>query len=196
LKAPRRRAIMQAERTATVRILAPLLVVLCPLAAAPAWADAIYKWVDAQGTVHYSNTKPSQTAEVLAEDRVSTIQSEPAFARTPAGASRAETDFLARRVERLERELAAQRQAAQYADAADTRAMQAAYDRCLAERRVDCDGGYGSPYVVVTAPLLPVRRHLVRTSRFHPVRGITGRTAGNVVTFGTATSSRAGRGFR
>jgi hypothetical protein len=197
LKTPRRREIISTERTATMRPLARLLViVLYPLAAAPAWADAIYKWVDERGTVHYSNARPArQKAEVLAEDRVSTIQSEPAFAQT-SGPSRAESEFLARRVDRLERELAIQRQASRDTGAAEARAMQAAYDRCLTERRIDCDGGYGSPYVIVTAPLIPVRRHLARSPRFHPIRSITGVTAGNVVTFGTPTSSRTGRRFR
>jgi Domain of unknown function (DUF4124) len=197
LKASPHRAIIKAERTATMRTLTRLLVVLCPLAAAPAWADTIYKWVDEQGTVHYSNArpaKPSQKAEVVVEDRVSTIQAAPAFA--PAAASRPETEFLARRVDRLERELAAQRQAAQAVDT-DARAEQAAYDRCRAERRIDCDGGYGpAPYLIVTAPLVAPRRHVVRNARFHSIRGVTGVTAGNVVTFRTPISSRTGRRFR
>jgi hypothetical protein len=160
-----------------------VLALLCLLAAAPAWADAIYKWVDDQGVVHYSNTRPvKQKVEVVAEDRVSTIQSEPAATR-PAASGRAETDYLARRVALLERELAAQRQAVQAASASESRAMQADYDDCLAARRVDCIGGYGPPAVIYGGPIVPVRRVFARNHRFHTARNITGLTAGNVVTF-------------
>jgi Domain of unknown function (DUF4124) len=168
------------------------------LLAAPARADAIYKWMDDQGVVHYSNSRPadpSRKAEVLAEDRISTYQSEAAVTRRAA--SRSETDYLARRVDLLERELFAQRQAAQSAAAAEARAMQAAYEQCLADRRVDCasDGGYGVPYVVYAGPFVPLRRIAVRSPRFHPVSSITGLTAGNVVTFRTAPA-RTGRTLR
>jgi uncharacterized protein DUF4124 len=175
-----------------MRTLARLLAVLCSLAAAPVWAEPIYKWVDEEGVVHYSNARPakSQKAEVLSEDRVSTIQSEPAATR-PA-AARAETDYLARRIDLLERELAARRAAAQ-SEAADARAMQAAYERCLADRRVDCDGGYGSPYVIYGGPIVPARRFLAHNRRFAPASRITGVTAGNVVTF---SSPRTSRSFR
>jgi hypothetical protein len=175
-----------------------LAALVAPLAAAPAWADAIYKWVDEQGVMHYSNSRPadpSQKAEVVAEDRISTYQSPPAPTRT---ASQARDDYLARRVDMLERELASQgRTAGSYSDS-DARGMQTAYEQCLADRRVDCDTGYGygSPYVVYGAPLLPGRRFAGRGARFHPIRNITGLTAGNVVTFRTPMAPRTGRSFR
>jgi uncharacterized protein DUF4124 len=168
-----------------------LAALAASLAAAPAWADTIYKWVDDQGVVHYANSRPArQKSEVLTEDRISTYQSEPAATR--AAASRADTDYLSRRIELLERELVAQRQAAQSAAAADARAMQAAYEQCLADRRVDCasGGGYGVPYVVYASPFVPLRRVSIRNPRFHPVTGVT---AGNVVTFAPPRSSRSFR---
>lgn len=177
-----------------MRALIVFMAAVAALPAIPARADAIYKWVDDQGVVHYSNSRPArQKTEVLTQDRISTYQSDPAATR--AGASRAETDYLARRVDLLERELVAQRQAAQSAATADARAMQAAYEQCVADRRVDCasGGGYGAPYVVYAGTFVPLRRVPLRNARFHPVNGITGLTAGNVVSF---ASPRTGRGFR
>ena len=54
-------------------------------AAAPALADTIYKWVDDQGKVHYSNSAPTDTsrrAEVVSQDRISIVQSDPPAVRT------------------------------------------------------------------------------------------------------------------
>jgi uncharacterized protein DUF4124 len=162
---------MPTERTATMRSLASALALVCPLVAAPALADTIYKWVDDQGTVHYSNVRPadaSRRPEVLTEDRVSVIQSEPAAVRA-AAAARAETAYLNRRIDNLERELVAQRQAAAaYAAAADT----SAYDPM---------GGYAAyPVVVYPGRILGARRAVLRP---RSINGVTGVTAGNVVTF-------------
>jgi len=162
-------------------------------AAAPALADTIYKWVDDQGKVHYSNSAPadaSRHAEVVSQDRISVVQSDPPAVRA-AAAARAESEYLARRIDNLERELVAQRNAA----AAQDRAMQAAYDDCVSQRRTDCGNGaagYGAPFVIAGAPFIagasvvpgrfPVRRARIRNLN----GGFTGVTAGNLVTFGPA----------
>jgi len=156
-----------------MRILASALVLVLggPLAEAPAFADTIYKWVDDQGTVHYSNARPADATrrpEVVSEDRVSVIPSEPPAVRA-AAAARAESAYLDRRIRNLEYELAAQRQAAAaYAAAADaSQYAQASY----------------APYPVVVYPgrMVAGRRVLLRGPR--SIGGITGVTAGNVVTF-------------
>jgi uncharacterized protein DUF4124 len=149
------------------------------LASVRAGADTIYKWVDASGVVHYSNAPPADTTrkpEVVAEDRISTYPSEP-----PEQRARAETEYLARRVERLERELYAQRQAAARDYYDEARAMQAAYEQCLADRRIDCGqtGGYAPyPYVVYGAPLVAVRRFPPGVRHFRPIHGAPMRHVG------------------
>ena len=158
------------------------LAFIAASAAAPALADTIYKWVDEQGTMHYSNSRPadaSRRPEVLSEERVSTIQSEPAQVRA-AAAAKAESDYLARRIDDLERQVAAQRQAA-YAAALQDQAMQAAYDN------------YAGPAVVYGAPVIGTRVTTVRHPRIRSLNrmnSFTGVTAGNVVTFGTARGPR------
>jgi uncharacterized protein DUF4124 len=154
-----------------------VLVFLGPLAAGPALADTIYKWVDDQGTMHYSNSRPadaSRRAEVLSEDRVSVIQAEPAAVRA-AAAARAESEYFNRRIDNLERELAAQRQAAAAYAAADASAY-------------DSTSGY-APYPVV---VYPGGRTIGRRIPFRArsINGITGVTAGNVVTFRNAAGPR------
>ncbi|HEY6241992.1 MAG TPA: hypothetical protein VIW78_14290, partial [Burkholderiales bacterium] len=103
---------------------------------------------------------------------ISVYAPDPSLARAAAGANAALSD----RVDRLEQQLQAERLARrQYEMATYSQVSQAAYDRCLSDRRVDCDYGdmpYAGPIAVV-----PVRhRHpvLVRTS-------FTGLNAGNVV---------------
>jgi uncharacterized protein DUF4124 len=173
-----------AERTSTMRITAPALVLVTavagPLAAASALADTIYKWVDDQGTVHYSNARPADATrrpEIVSEDRVSVIQSEPPAVRA-AAAARAETAYLNRRIQNLEYELAAQRQAAAAYAAADA----AQYDQ----------GSY-APYPVVLYPGRIIAGHRVPLRGSRSMSRITGVTAGNVVTF---ASQRGGRTFR
>src|SRR5439155_2058797 len=87
---------------------------------------------------------------------------------------------LSNRVDRLERQLHAERlaRAQQQTElAAFTQASQSVYERCVAERRVDCDSYGGSmPYAgpIAVVPIRHRRPMLVRTS-------FTGRGAGNVV---------------
>jgi hypothetical protein len=176
---------------APIALLAALAV---SLASAPAAAD-IYKWVDDAGMTHYSNTPPPnpEKAEVVIEDKLSTYSSDPAETRAAAqAASRSQAESLARRVDYLERELAAQRQASQYAAATDAQAMPAPYEQAF---------GYGAPYVVYGAPVIVPRRfahrhgRVVPSGRVAPISSLTGLPAGNVVNFRTA-APRSGRSFR
>ena len=63
------------------------------LASAPAGADVVYKWVDAQGRVHYSDRPPSGDGKLLAVEQTNSShhssgsEHAPAPARTPAPAA-------------------------------------------------------------------------------------------------------------
>ena len=148
------------------------VVVLLAANAGPAYAQ-IYKWVDEAGKTHYSDKAPAggKNLDTVA-DRISVYAPDPSLlARAAATPER--NPALSDRVDRLERQLHAERLARQqYELAAFT---QAAHERCLAERRVDCDYG-GVPYAgpIAVVPIRHRRPILVRTS-------LTGRTAGNVV---------------
>jgi hypothetical protein len=135
----------------------------------------IYKWVDEAGKTHYSDTAPTggKKPDTVA-DRISVYAPDPALlARVAAPAE--SNPVLSDRVERLERQLQAERLARQYEMATYAQMSQAAYDGCRADRRVDCDYG-GAPYVgpIAVVPVRHRRPILVRTS-------FTGGTAGNLV---------------
>src|SRR6266853_3657000 len=153
-----------------------LLVILLGAGSGPACAQ-IYKWVDEAGKTHYSDQAPAggKKLETVA-DRISVYAPDPSLlarAAAPAGSD----PVLSERVDRLERQLHAERLARQQQELAFTQASQSVYERCLAERRVDCDS-YGAtlPYAgpIAVVPVRHRRPVLVRTS-------FTGRSAGNVV---------------
>src|SRR6266850_609087 len=151
-----------------------LVVILLGAASGQAHAQ-IYKWVDEAGKTHYSDTVPVGRKKIdTIADRISVYAPDPALlARATAPA--APHTVLSDRVDRLERQLHAERLARQQYELASF--TQAAYERCLSDRRVDCDsyGGtlpYAGPIAVV--PVRHRRPMLVRTS-------FTGLSAGNVV---------------
>jgi len=153
-----------------------LVVILLAATGGPAHAQ-IYKWVDEAGKTHYSDKAPTGGKKLdTVTDRISVYTPDPSIAR--AAATAGSDPVLSDRVDRLERQLRAERLARQQVElAAFTQASQAAYERCLSERRVDCDsyGGtmpYAGPIAVV--PVRHRRPILVRTS-------FTGLTAGNLV---------------
>ncbi len=153
-----------------------LVVILLAATGGPAHAQ-IYKWVDEAGKTHYSDKAPAGGKKLdTVTDRISVYTPDPSIAR--AAATAGSDPVLSDRVDRLERQLHAERLARQQVElAAFTQASQAAYERCLSERRVDCDsyGGtmpYAGPIAVV--PVRHRRPILVRTS-------FTGLTAGNLV---------------
>jgi len=151
-----------------------LVVILLAATGGPACAQ-IYKWVDDAGKTHYSDQAPASGRKVATvADRISVYTPDPSLlARAAATADPA----LSNRMDRLERQLHAERLARQqYELAAFTQASQA-YERCLAERRVDCDSyGGTTPYAgpIAVVPVRHRRPVIVRTS-------FTGLSAGNVV---------------
>ncbi|SRR5712691_4637738 len=150
------------------------VVILLVTAGGPARAQ-IYKWVDDAGKTHYSDQAPASGRKVgTVADRISVYSPDPSLLAR-AAATPEQNPVLSDRVDRLERQLHAERLARQQYELAAF--SQAAYERCLAERRVDCDsyGGtmpYAGPIAVV--PVRHRRPVIVRTS-------FTGLSAGNVV---------------
>ena len=182
-----------------MRLIVPLLVALAAFGSAPASAE-IYRWVDESGVTHYSDQPPANRAhkaDLVSQDRVSTYQSDPVALRAMAeAASRIRADNLARRVDRLERELAAAR-GSQYAATDASALQQQAYEQCLAERRVDCDQpyAYAGSYAYAPQVVMSGRRFIRRSAPFVSVPGVTGVTAGNVVTFRNAPPPRSRPSF-
>jgi Domain of unknown function (DUF4124) len=120
-----------------MRYLLALFAATAALVSAQVSAD-VYKWADREGRIHYSDQLPDKAARVIAvEDRLSLYSPEPAVAQAlQAGQTRnATAATLADRVAMLERQLQSERLARQ-STAFDARA---AYERCLADRRTDCD---------------------------------------------------------
>jgi len=150
------------------------VVILLVTAGGPACAQ-IYKWVDEAGKTHYSDQAPASGTKVgTVADRISVYTPDPALLAR-AAATPEQHPVLSDRVDRLERQLHAERLARQQYELAAF--SQAAYERCVSERRVDCDGYGGTmPYVgpIVVVPVRHRRPVLVRTS-------FTGLSAGNVV---------------
>jgi len=97
-----------------------------------------YKWIDERGQVSYSNTPPPDTAqkkvEVVAE-RMSVYSPDDELNRAMSPEARREAKAAA-----LARQYEADRNARRPQVAGyDPLARNAAYERCVAERRVDCD---------------------------------------------------------
>src|SRR6266571_7553129 len=112
-------------------------VILLAAAVGPAHAQ-IYKWVDAAGKTHYSDTAPMDGKKPdTVTDRISLYAPAPALLAR-AAAPAAPDPALSNRVDGLERQLHAERLARQQYELASL--AEAAYERCLSERRVDCDG--------------------------------------------------------
>src|SRR5258706_10481091 len=151
-----------------------LVAILLAATGGTAYAQ-IYKWVDEAGKTHYSDHAPADGKKPdTVADRISVYAPDPALlarAAAPAGSN----PVLSDRVDRLERQLQAERLARRpYEMATYAQMSQAAYDGCRADRRVDCDYG-GAPYV---GPLAggPIRHR--RPIPLPP--SFPGRTAGKV----------------
>src|SRR6266705_6587555 len=153
---------------------ASLVVILLGASSGPAHAQ-IYKWVDEAAKTHYSDTAPVGRKKIdTVADRISVYAPDPTLLAR-AAAPAAPDPALSDRVDRLERQLHAERLARQQYELASL--AQAAYERCLSERRVDCDGYGGTmPYAgpIAVVPVRHRRPMFVRTS-------FTGLSAGNVV---------------
>jgi uncharacterized protein DUF4124 len=141
--------------------------------ASPATAQ-VYKWIDESGATHYSDQAPPSrdTARKVSvvNDRLSVYAPPQPVASSYPGRESALND----RVDALERQLQAERRLRDGVAAADAQAALAAYQRCMAERRIDCDAYAGYPQYAAPLIFAPVRR-------FRQPVSFTGVDAGNVV---------------
>jgi len=113
--------------------------------ALPAQAQ-MYKWVDERGQVTYSNTPPPNATRSnklgIVEERVSVYSPDPQVNRALSEEASETRDSRASRRQREQADAERRENAGAAAKAnADRRAaqQQAAYDRCVAERRVECE---------------------------------------------------------
>ena len=137
----------------------------------------VYKWVDERGMTHYSNNPPAETSRMkteAVEQKISVYTPEKA---TAGGTDRRQVEKLADQVDRLEQQLAAERQARASAATAEADARRVAYDRCLAQRRVDCDDAVGP---VVQPVFIAGRPRRTLPNVMPPNVDLRGVTAGNV----------------
>jgi hypothetical protein len=133
------------------------------LATGPAWAQ-VYKWVDDKGVVNYSSRPPTDRKSALLDPNsvpVSTYAPQEGPAPGADTAQSATEKALAERIASLERKLDAERYARQRLAISQAAAADIQYERCLLNRRIDCDSAgidpypYYAPAVVVFRP----RRH-------------------------------------
>jgi hypothetical protein len=138
----------------------------------------VYKWVDDNGVTHYSDQAPAKgkfaKKTEIVPDRLSLYSPSPSL--VPVAYSKSDPG-LNNRIEALERQILAERLARDEIAAADARASLAVYERCLADRRVDCDA-YGGLYTPYAGPIVVAGAHHRHP---FPVRGtsLTGVTTGN-----------------
>lgn len=149
------------------------------LAMATGYAHAeVYKWVDKNGVTNYAAEAPKEvraTKKVdVVEERLSVYAPDAAVTGASATASSQAERAVADKIDSLQRQLDAERLARQNAVAAEQKAAQAAHDRCVAERRVDCEAGYqpATPVIVIGRSRRP--------APFTPTVPLQGITAGNV----------------
>src|SRR2546428_11733876 len=112
-----------------------LLGILRGAGSGPACAQ-IYKWVDEAGKTHYSDQAPAggKKLETVA-DRISVYAPDPSLlarAAAPAGSD----PVLSERVDRLERQLHAERMARAQQELALAEGARGVLERCLPERCV------------------------------------------------------------
>lgn len=101
----------------------------------PVVSGQVYKWVDEQGVVNYSQTPPKGARTTLLEDsgRVTVV---PAPPKPPVGTGQT---ALENRVDRLERDLQDDRFRAQQLKTSREQQLQAWRERCRNEKWADCD---------------------------------------------------------
>ena len=130
------------------------LFLVASLALVPVAHAQVYKWTDERGVTNYSSTPPdNRKSQRLDEEkgRVSTIEAQDLSKADSARREQALKD----RVDRLEQEAQRNRQTAAAQDAASAEAYRQWRERCISERRTDCDNpgaggydpGYYTPYV-------------------------------------------------
>lgn len=121
-----------------MRFLLRLLVALAVAVFATSAVAQVYKWVDEAGVTNYGNKPPDNARNVQRMD-----DSNPRVSTVPGTKPEPVPDrALQQRVDQLERELETQRRANTQPQAGAAASAAQSRERCLAERRVDCDDPY------------------------------------------------------
>src|SRR6187551_1207977 len=170
--------------TMRLRVTTGWIIALTALLAAPPVAAQLYKWVDENGVTNYSNQPPAnpKAAKNLrpVEDRLSVYSPDEGLTQAIDDARQKSQQRQSQRarIDNLETQLQDERRAREQATAAAARETQLAYEKCVADRRVDCNAIYAGypPYdpPVVIIPNQHRRRNIPQTV-LPP-----GATAGNV----------------
>lgn len=167
-----------------LRVTTGWIIALTALLATPPVAAQLYKWVDENGVTNYSNQPPAnpKAAKNLrpVEDRLSVYSPDEGLTQAIDDARQKSQQRQSQRarIGNLETQLQDERRAREQATAAAARETQLAYEKCVADRRVDCNAIYAGypPYdpPVVIIPNQHRRRNIPQTV-LPP-----GATAGNV----------------
>jgi hypothetical protein len=143
---------------------------------APAYAQ-VYKWVDGNGVVNYSTTPPNDRPALKLENETR-LSSYAPLPEPPPAVELA----VSMRIERLERELPAERRSRQTEQDRESERLAALREqereRCRRDRRVDCDEArygydrydhdYGpAPAVVFARPIVITRPPPTPPPRVH-----------------------------
>ena len=153
-----------------------LLLLAALVCVSPVKAE-VFKWVDESGVTHYSDRSPTVKSAEVVPERISVYKPDAALIRAMS-APRVDRR-LENRINALERQLQQERLYRQQAALSEEQAMKAAYEQCLAERRVDCNErnlypGYAAAPIVIARPHRAPRPVV-------PLRPTRGLTAGNVI---------------
>jgi hypothetical protein len=155
------------------RVLGSAVAVVALVVPASAWAQ-IYKWVDDKGVVNYSSRPPTGRKSAVLDPNsvsVSTYTPDESLTRVSRAKPSAIEKALAERVASLERRLEAERYSRQLLADAQMRALDARYEQCLRDRRVDCEYAGLEPYYApywTTVVVSPAHHRHFRPQR--PVR--------------------------
>lgn len=169
----------------------PLIVLIMATFSARAIHAEVYKWVDKNGVTNYAAEAPKDAKAAkkvdLVEERLSVYAPDAAVTSASASAQPPADRAAADKIDSLQRQLDAERMARQNAVAAEQKAAQTAHDRCVADRRVDCEAGYQS-----ATPVIVIGRAR-RPAPFTPTVPLQGVTAGNVTNAIAGTGASVNR---
>jgi hypothetical protein len=115
------------------------------LTALPAVAQ-VYKWVDEKGVVNYSSEAPTNGKATQLDPKSSRLSIVGTGDPPKTVLARASDSALSEKLDQIERKLDAERYARGVSDAQAQAAADSWYQRCLRDRRVDCDYAGMDPY--------------------------------------------------
>jgi len=165
------------------------------LATGPVWAQ-VYKWVDDKGVVNYSSRPPAaRKYGQLDPNSVSVSVYTPAQTlSTAAGPPMAPNEkALAERIASLEKNLDAERYARLSLAASQAAAMDdMQYERCLRDRRTDCDSVGVDPYAIYSPTVVVFRPYRIarppKPGRAFPPMGAPSRAQNHRISVGARTT--------